>query len=155
MFKCNYVIYTILFVLRGVDHKSLCCDWLVQSLETPANRVSSLTWGGGNYTVWWFWEKREKKGKEGEARVSPTASKLWDFFLEAESSCFKVNGLLPDNTDYCALSRGSAPSGVDQSCRTESLRVDCEFRLRLPASRHSPVSPRTVGSAWTVVGSRE
>ena len=32
----------------------------------------------------------------------------------------------------------TAPSGVDESCWTESLRVDCEFRLRLPASRHPP-----------------
>ena len=92
--------------------------------------------------MWWFQEESGKKEKKKEKRerheLAQPRRSFETFYLEAESSCFKVNGLLPDNTDFCALSRGSAPSGVDESCRTESLRVDCEFRLRLPASRHPP-----------------
>ncbi|CAB1458466.1 unnamed protein product [Pleuronectes platessa] len=55
---------------------------------------------------------------------SKRKKKLGDSGQSREQS--DVNGLLPDNS-LIAMSRGSAPSGVDESCRTESYEWTVSF----------------------------
>lgn len=89
-------------------------------------------------------EGREKKRKDRRHKLAQQCQS----FLDGGSSCFKVNGLLPDNTDFVTC-REEVPCCVDDSCVTESL-------LTLPAPAEEPPPPlppaafRTVGT-WTVV----